>query len=694
MWAQLVEAHTNFATAVSPVPANGSGFKLVAVLAVGLVAVLADWAAFRWRSAVCAGAPPFAYFIACCVFGQGPNRSWTIVAEVSGLLVFMLVHRVTVGRASLAWFGNQRTGNASWALTTGCLLGAVSLAAALVVTPLVGRNEGNATLGWHNGFGGGSGPRQVPNPVVDLHTRLLNESQTPVFTVQSTVPSYWRLTSLDTFTGEDWVSTDSYRGFGARLPGVQAVPPGTRLIKEQFQIQQLDSVWLPDAFTPVSVTGVRHVSYDPVSGSLITSKATSNGLDYTVESYQYLSTLHAANLENAPPVTITPALRPYLQLPDEIPSPVVTLAKQIIAGQTTEYDKALALQNFFLNPRSGFTYTISPPDNGYGISSLVNFLFFTRSGFCQQFAGSYAVLARAIGLPTRLAVGFATGAKSGSGYQVTDADAHAWPEVYFGPNLGWLPFEPTKGFADPASNGYAPSSGGSLRTAPNGPGGTIDPRNPTRSTTTVPGAAAPAPPTTAAGAGISGAVPAKRGVNGVGVFILALVLLSIAWAGLVVGGRRARWQVRRWKSRHDSAGLALVAWAEVTEVLNWVGARHFPGETNEEFANRAAQLVAFRLRDPSASMAGRIRRSARMATEATFASAVASELGGQAAAVAREVRRSLLRAAGWRQRLTWILVPRPFAGAVSRRGQTSSASGPGGPSPQKAGAGATVRGTT
>ena len=128
----------------------------------------------------------------------------------------------------------------------------------------------------------------------------------------------------------------------------------------------------------------------------------------------------------------------------------------ITAGQTTEYGKALALQNFFLGPES-FTYSLNPPDDGYGISALTNFLFDTRQGYCQQFAGAYAVLARAIGLPTRLAVGFATGTDEGTGtYQVLDADAHTWPEVYFGPKYGWLPFEPTKSYVDPSSQGYAP----------------------------------------------------------------------------------------------------------------------------------------------------------------------------------------------------------------------------------------------
>ncbi|MST35017.1 hypothetical protein GHK86_20090, partial [Acidimicrobiaceae bacterium USS-CC1] len=91
------------------------------------------------------------------------------------------------------------------------------------------------------------------------------------------------------------------------------------------------------------------------------------------------------------------------------------------------------------------TYSLHPPVDGSGIGAIETFLFSTRTGYCQQFAGSYAVLARSIGLPTRLAVGFTTGRRIGPHrYQVTDADVHTWPEVWF-PRYGWVPFEPTKG---------------------------------------------------------------------------------------------------------------------------------------------------------------------------------------------------------------------------------------------------------
>jgi hypothetical protein len=72
------------------------------------------------------------------------------------------------------------------------------------------------------------------------------------------------------------------------------------------------------------------------------------------------------------------------------------------------------------------------------------FLFDLQQGYCDYYATSMVVLARAAGLPARMAVGYASGAydSANNRYIVTEADAHSWPEIYF-PEYGWIPFEPT-----------------------------------------------------------------------------------------------------------------------------------------------------------------------------------------------------------------------------------------------------------
>jgi transglutaminase-like putative cysteine protease len=582
-----------------------------------------------------------------------------------------------VDRSDQAWFGNQRAGAVAWAIRAGCAAAAASLLTALVFTPLAGGTEGRGVFGWRGGFGDvGSGPRQVPNPVVDLHTRILNQFDTKVFQVQSSVPSYWRLTSLDTFNGQDWVSTNSYRSFSNQLPGVQAVPPGTRTVRQTFQVQALDSVWLPDSFTPVAVSGVRHVSYDPVSGSLITSRPTSNGLTYTVTSYQFLSDLNAATLEKAQPVAVSGAIKRYLDLPKSVPLEVKALAERITAGQKTEYGKALALQNYFWDPANGFVYNLNPPGDGYGIAALTNFLFLTKQGYCQQFAGAYAVLARAIGLPTRLAVGFITGTEINSTgtYQVTDGDAHTWPEVYFGEKYGWLPFEPTKTSIDSPSQGYAPppadgsSSGAALPTSP----GPLVPKG------------LQIPPGLGAGGGGAGAAAAgsQPSSQATGhhrsaawsVFLIFLAVFAV-WSMVVTVVRRGGWLIRRWRARGDPAALVRSYWADVTDMLGWWGGKPAPGETDQEFAERAGRLLVGRLRDPAAWLPGGVRRLGRLATEATFAPSVPSGRVREAKVVTREIHQGLFRSATARQLIVWALIPHPGLRPGSGLGQVLGASG-------------------
>jgi transglutaminase-like putative cysteine protease len=677
-WGALGQAQSDFSSAVTPVVAT-FGFKLIAVAAAALIAILSDWAAFRWRSALWAAAAPFSYFVVCCTLGSGPGRQWAIALEVLGLLVFLLVHHSLVSQAGQPWFGNQHSGTTWWALRAGCLAGAVSLAAALVVTPVLSNSEGHGVLGWKGGFGsGGSGARQVGNPIVDLHTRLLDRNSTPVFQVESQYPSYWRLTSLDTFTGEDWVSTDSYRSFRSKLPGTQAVPPGTRLVRAIFTVQQLDSVWLPDEFTPLAVSGVRGVSYDPVSGSLITSRSTSDGLTYTVDSYQFLSSLDPNQLEAAPPVTLTRSLGRYLQLPSDIPPSVYALARSITKGQTSEYGKALALQDYFLSKQ--FTYSLDPPDDGFGIDALTTFLFDTRTGYCQQFAGSYAVLARAIGLPTRLAVGFATGSsEDGAFYQVTNADAHTWPEVYFGPRYGWLPFEPTQSFRDPQSQRYAPPAAGNQQ--PTGSGDVtpaVPKQNTGRGSGTSRASRTTTPPTRRANRAALGGAASSRHHTSPWLVVLAMAGAVVAWTAAVVLTRRLRWWARRWRRRDDRRGLVLARWADVNELLNWCGAVRRAGETDREFAARAGRFVSRRVREPTPWLPGGILRLADLASEAAFAAHMDDSRVGEAALVARQVHQRLIRASTARMLLAWAFVPRPHPGRAGRQAFRSRAGQPAG----------------
>ncbi len=132
----------------------------------------------------------------------------------------------------------------------------------------------------------------------------------------------------------------------------------------------------------------------------------------------------------------------YLQIPKEIQPQIQSLALQITAGEQTPYDKAQAITAFLRNEIEYVTELQQTPPEGYDPALWV--LLDYKKGFCLYYASSQVLLLRSIGIPARMAVGFAQGKYDslGSRYLVTYKDAHAWPEVYF-PEIGWVEFEPT-----------------------------------------------------------------------------------------------------------------------------------------------------------------------------------------------------------------------------------------------------------
>ena len=130
----------------------------------------------------------------------------------------------------------------------------------------------------------------------------------------------------------------------------------------------------------------------------------------------------------------------YLQLPPDLPPSIPELARQITAGLQTPYDKVQAITQYL---RDNIQYVKTVPPTPQGQDTLAWFLFTYKAGYCNYSATAEVMLLRAVGIPARMAVGYAEGDEQ-SPFKVTviQQDAHAWPEVYF-PGLGWVEFEPT-----------------------------------------------------------------------------------------------------------------------------------------------------------------------------------------------------------------------------------------------------------
>jgi len=163
-----------------------------------------------------------------------------------------------------------------------------------------------------------------------------------------------------------------------------------------------------------------------------------DALAYRVNTYLYnFSEEELRQTDQQPPDFI---LEYYLQLPHDLPDRVEQLALDISKQASTPYDQAKAIETFLRQ----YEYSLDLPEPPQDRDLVDYFLFELQRGYCDYFASAMVVLARINGLPARLAVGYATGSYDFSKqvFAVTEANAHAWPEIYIEP-FGWIPFEPT-----------------------------------------------------------------------------------------------------------------------------------------------------------------------------------------------------------------------------------------------------------
>jgi hypothetical protein len=118
------------------------------------------------------------------------------------------------------------------------------------------------------------------------------------------------------------------------------------------------------------------------------------------------------------------------------------LAEVVTADTENPYDKTVALERYL---RDTITYTLEPPPLPEGRDYVDFLLFETRQDYCNGYASALVVMARSLGIPARLAVGYSQGQYDSErrAFRVRKENAHSWPEVYF-PTYGWLEFEPTR----------------------------------------------------------------------------------------------------------------------------------------------------------------------------------------------------------------------------------------------------------
>ena len=300
----------------------------------------------------------------------------------------------------------------------------------------------------------GSGPELSRQVVFTVSTGEL--PPIPVMNVQNIVPRhYWRSYSFDVYTGTGWLSSrvESIK----TIPGqaLFTIPTGYRLLKQNFNLKngaegslywsgvlyQSNLPFQAGWRTPPGQAIPQAV--DPFRGADLYG-AVNSSADYQVESL--IVQASEAQLRSASREIPDFIQQRYTSLPANVPERVFALARGLTSAAATPYDEAAALETYL---RLNYQYSLKVPAPPVNVDVADYFLFDLKKGYCDYYATAMVVMARAVGLPARLVMGYASGTYDPptAEYIVTAADAHAWVEIYFA-GIGWVEFEPTAGLPE------------------------------------------------------------------------------------------------------------------------------------------------------------------------------------------------------------------------------------------------------
>ena len=642
----------------SAVPlAEDTGLVVVAAGVAWLLALLSDWAAFRVGARGEALAPAAILLGLVATFGTSGGTILYPTLIVACAVAFALAHAAarSAARPVVSPSGNRRAH-----LPRGLVTGALAVGAGALITsallPTLSDGPLRTLLDPSTPPADG-GRKVVLSPLVAVPGQLLLNPDLELFTVRSTGRSYWRLTALGDFDGVVWSLDESTGAAGESLPTRAATSGPVSDIAQSYRISALAAVWLPAAYRPVSFEPLGttfEAGFEPNSSTLLvgSGRTDSDGLSYVVQSeLPRFDRAFLASLRNDP-ADVPPG---FVDLPANLNPSLAEAAAAVTVGQHGPYEQALALQEWL---REGFEYDLDVTP-GHSVDRLEAFLFEERRGYCEQFAGAFATLARTLGLPTRVAVGFTPGvaletdAAGRTVYSVRGQHAHAWPEVYIS-GAGWVAFEPTPGRGAPGAESYTfvPEQQDSPLESPDatvpeqpptGPGPSVD----------SPAPAPPSPPTAGEAPDEGGGISAARAAGLAGLALAAAVaaggLYAVATAGLRSLQRRRR---RRWAAGDPGRG-AFVAWEEVIELLRPRRIRPHRSETPLEVAQRAARLLG--------SAPEPWRRLAFGVSVAAFAGGpMPAELQQQVTTAASVITADLRESRTAAQRLRGAVDPRPW----------------------------------
>ncbi|MHC5795538.1 transglutaminase family protein [Lacisediminihabitans sp. FW035] len=642
---QIVQA-ANFSIARQSLPAVAvPSIMFLLCLGVGALTILADFLANTLRTPALAGVPLLVLLAVPSI----------VSIDITDPIVFVLA---AIGYLLLLRANAPRR---QTALAVG--LSSVVVVGALVAPLLLPEvNPAQNT----NGTGFSSGV----NPVLSLGENLRQDVEHTVleYSSESGTAQYLRLVSLQNFSGSNW-APDAFRQRPGNTTDAIGAPPGlsadvaTKEDEVFVSVDALTSPWLPLPYPTSSVGGLDGDWYWDSDGLAVKSP----NRDARNQTYRAMSLIidpTPAQLASAG-TTVPAGFERFLALPPAMPKIIAETADRVAGGAASNYEKALLLQEFFRDGDFQYSET-APVDQGYdgtGMTVIAAFLK-AKEGYCIHFASAMAVMARSLGIPSRIAVGFLPGTQlpeqvnGRTAFTVTSHNLHAWPELYF-EGIGWTRFEPTVGRGEVPA--YADAASPDVPTPIN----TATP-TPSDSATAKPSSsAAPLAPeqTTQATTGASRAASIGTGIWLVIALVVAAILGIVPAAiRLLVRRRRLRGLAR--------GGSALTGWREILDTATDLAIDVPDTATARDTADRLAVSIGGADRAPIDRVRAAVERESYASNSGADRAAGVLTMSASLAPDVRRVLSDLRAAAGRGRRARAALVPASVIAWMSR-GQRS-----------------------
>lgn len=656
-WSDFIGHFTGAAEHMRTQPAPmepHDGVKLLFITSIGMIMIMTDLLAAGIQRHVWAIAPPATLFLIPAIGlpdDTGMISFLCIAVGYLGILIAEGINSTSRWTRSLSHDSAEGMGTAQpvvWRSAT--MIGLPALAITLVlglITPTLSLDG----FGFGRGSGQG-GPLELTDPTLDLRRNLNQPEDREVITYRSdrSGGSYLRMASLSVFGGGGWTQSQTQLVPGKELgtiPGLASEPSEIRTT--EFSIEDFSSQYLPLPYAPRSFDAPGD-DWGYVASSLITMGTgedhteSTRFLDYTVRSVDVDppgDELSVAEVGNPPDAAETTTV------PDDLPESLVDLTEDVIEGEESPALQAAAIQQHLRSPL--FTYsTETQPGSGY--EALENFLLNDRTGYCEQFAGAMAMMARVAGIPSRVAVGFLPGEETEDGsWSVSIRDMHAWPELYFS-DLGWVRFEPTPGAVTGTPPEWTLERSGQGEEEPSQVPTTEQSADPSADESTGEDSASPS----ASPVGDDDAFPVARVLAGGGIGLLVLLLLAAP------GAVRLHRRSTRLESGGEPQEQVEAAWAEVRDTMVDLGSTWpsgSPRAIGREVGDRLLPETASRMHE-LADLVERSRYARTFDGESTLA-----DLPDNAS----EIRQGLIEPESWHRKLRAALLPKSLWLSVKAR---------------------------